>query len=827
MMQKTIRAFLALTIISAVLAIAYLGSLPGETQNSFLNVSPFRLVYLVGFLAVIGVSVFIFFRFESTKRVTNLVERIKGFKSGIYLSFILFTFSLTFWVVFLYREVFITFSNEAIYARLAPLMLFGSLVCLQAGLVLILPFLTDKKDDSLKNVWKTMLFLLGGFFLIAIFISLTGIGFTFDNVGLNWGTAGTPLSFAQINLVLSIGFILFFLFSIIGSRIKNNYSRWLLVLDIGIFITLWGAAVLLWSSQTISPSHFSPARSAPNYEYYPYSDAAIFDRMSYHLLSGIGFSDRLVRRPLYVGLLALFHKLGGVNYEGTVFVQILFLGLIPPFIYLLTIKISNRFAGFLAGGLVLLRETNAIDLSGKIVVSHAKLIMSDLTAMLGIIIFVYACVTLLTKPRPDKWLLLIIGSSLGLLALVRAQSLVLVPLILLFALIPQKTKKPHLINPLVILLGLVLTITPWVWRNWTSTGTLALGDLGEKTLMARNYSLSPVEYPRPLLGETSADFSRRLSRDILSFVFQHPRDLAFFISNHFMHSLALNAIYIAPDYSTDTPESLVSHNPFWDNWDGSLTGSNLFALLGNLAILAFGISLAQKDNKQAGWYPLLVFVVYQTGNALARTSGWRFALPVDWITLMYYCIALSYLPSRIGLLFSRPSPAIVDNAQITKPDPIYPGVFLFLFFIGGSVPLAERLIPKQNFDYLIDETKNTLIENNILTSEQLTQFLEQKNSVFISGSALYPRYYKPDGDIYLADMPKDFRYLHFWLLNDNDAQIVLPLEKPPEFFPHASTVSVIGCTDGNFISAWAVVLKTEAGKQVVVLQEPNQLLACP
>ena len=126
----------------------------------------------------------------------------------------------------------------------------------------------------------------------------------------------------------------------------------------------------------------------------------------------------------------------------------------------------------------------------------------------------------------------------------------------------------------------------------------------------------------------------------------------------------------------------------------------------------------------------------------------------------------------------------------------------------------------------MSETQNTLIQNNILTPDQITQFLEQKNAILLSGIALYPRYYKPDGSIYLADMPEDFRYLHFWMINDDQIQIVLPREKPPEFFPHASTVSVLGCADGSFISAWAVVLKTEAGEQII-LQEPARPLACP
>ncbi|MBI5962415.1 MAG: glycosyltransferase family 39 protein [Chloroflexi bacterium] len=825
-MQKIVRVFSALAFLGGLSAFAYLVSLPRDPQNGLLNVSPFRLISLTGILAVICISVIIFFRFKSIERVTGLIERIKGFKSGRFFAFILFTFSLTAWVAFLYREVLIAFFGEAVYARLAPLMLLGSLVSLQVGVIVLLPLFKDKKECLPESVWKMALSIMGGFVVMAIFIVITGIGFTVDNVGLNWGPAGTPLTFAQVNLVLSIGFVLSFPIYIIGSRIKDHHSRWLLILDVGIFIALWGLAVILWSNQQISPTHFSPATSAPNYEYYPYSDAAIFDRMSYHLLSGVGFSESLVRRPLYVGLVALFHTIGGVGYNGTVLVQILFLALLPSFIYLLTAKFSNRLAGFMAGGLVVLREANAIDLSGKIVTSHAKLIMSDLPATFGIVIFVYACIILFTKPKRDKWLLLIIGASLGLLALVRAQSLILVPLILLYVLIPQKKKKNVFISSAVILLGLVLVITPWAWRNWNHTGMPVLGDVGEKMLMARNYSLSPIEYPQPLSGETTADFSSRLSRDILSFVLEHPANVAFFISNHFMHSLATSAIYIAPVYSTNTPESLVSQNPFWDIWNGSLTGGSLLALLGNLAILAFGISLAQKDDKIAGWYPLLVFMIYQAGNALARTSGWRFALPVDWIILVYYCIALSYLPSKIGLLFARQSSAIIYDNQSTKPNPIYPAVFLFLFFMGISIPLAERLIPARKFDYLESKAKNALVEKNILTSDQLEQFLQQKNAVFISGIALYPRYYRPGGGIYLANMPQNLRYLHFWLINDVDTQIILPGQKPPEFFPHAATVSVIGCMNGNYMSAWAVFIQTKTGEQMVV-QEATHSLICP
>ena len=826
MIYKTLRIFSALTIAGGLSAFAYLAALPGEAQNGFLNLSPFRLISLAGILAVVVSSVIVFFRYKSSEEAEGLTERIKRFKSSDLLSLLLFAISLTAWVAFLYKESITPLISEAAYLRLAPLALLGSLVCMELGIVVLLPHLEAWPfKESFKPIWKTFLFITGVFALIAIFVSFTKIGFTEDNVGLNWGPAGTPLTFAQVNLVFSIGFLLALLISIIGIRIKSNSPRWLSILDVCIFLLFWGLAVLLWSNQTISPSHFAPAQSAPNYEYYPYSDAAFFDRMSYHLINGVGFTNALVRRPLYVGLVALFHTIGGVGYDETVSVQILFLALIPCFIYLLTTRLSNRLAGFMAGGLFILRETNAIELSGRIVAAHAKLIMSDLTATLGIVAFVYACILLFKRPKPDRWLLLIAGALLGLTAMVRAQSLILLPLILLFALLPQMTRRPLLVSPAFILVGFALVTLPWVWRNWNVSGELTLGDPGEKILMARNYSLHPIEYPQQVSGETASEFSDRLTHEIFSFIAGYPGDVAYFISNHFLHSLATSAVYIAPLFSTNSPESLVDQNPFWDVWNGALTPASLLSLLGNLSILAFGISLAQKNNKQAGWYPLLVFVVYQAGNAIARTSGWRFALPVDWILLVYYCIALASLFPKFGQAIEH-HPTDKDSSPPAKAFSIYPSIFLILFLMAISLPLAERLVPERKFNLVADKAQTALHEENILTSEQFSKFLEHKNAVFISGIALYPRYFKPEGGIYLADMPEDFRYLHFWLINDGDIQIVFPRQKPPEFFPHASEVSVIGCADGAYVSALAVFIQTGKGEQLI-LQEPQQLLTCP
>lgn len=816
-MQKLIRIFSALTVVSGIAAFAHLTSLPGE------GLSPIRLVSLAGILSVTIASAFVFFKFRSAELTGRLTVWIQQFKPAVLLSFLFFAFAWIAWLAILHKDLWILHFSEALYVRSVPVLLIGSLAGFQAGIILSLPYL-DGRDFNLssKPVWRTSLFLTAGFSLLAIFIAMTKIGITYDNVGLNWGPAGVPISFAQVNLVLAIGFLFTFAIALIRKNAVLMDVRWLVGLDVIVFAGLWMAAVMLWSAQTISPSHFSPAVSAPNFEYYPYSDAALFDKASYRFFTGVGLGDNLIRRPLYAGLLALFHTIGGVAYEGTVSVQILFLALIPALIYLLTAKLSNRLAGFLAGGFVILREANAIELSGKIATSHAKLMMSDLPTMLGIVALVYACIVLFEKSKQDKWLLLVTGSILGLTVLVRAQSLILLPLILLLLLLHQKFSKPAFIQSAILILGLAAVITPWAIRNWIVTGSPSLGDGGEKVLMARNYSFQVTEYPQPLPGETSDEFSDRLTAQILTHILQHPGDVASFLSNHFLRGLATSAVFIAPVYSTSTPESLVGKYPFWGDWSGTLPGSTSISLIVNLAILSFGIGLAQARDKRTGWYPLLFFIVYQAGNAIARTSGWRFSLPIDWVIIVYYCIALSHLPSKLISLTGGSG----EKRDSEKPSRLYPTIFLILFAAGISLPLAGQLAPRQDFAPGTEEASQTLLERDLLTSSQFSEFLEQENAVIVSGIALYPRFFRPNGNVYVAEMPQDFRYLHFWLLHDNDSQIVLPRERPPEFFPHASTVTVIGCENGNHISAWAVILHTETGKEIV-LQEPVPPLTCP
>ena len=825
-MQKAIRTISILSMIEGLLAFAWLASIPTGDQNGGFVFSPSRLISLIGVLAISAAYLAVFLYFRSESRSARAIDRITRLNGRSYIAFGLISFVIV-WSALLFKDQWLIHISDSLYTRLTPPAILVTLVCFQTGLVLLLPDLDQDIEVQFQSIWKPATLVFSGLVAMWIFISSTRIGLTFDNVGLSWGPPGTPITFAQVNLVLITGFLLWLGFQFFGTKIRPLFAHLPFARDIIIFLGLWGLAVFVWWQQPMSPTHFSPSPMAPNNEYYPFSDAALFDKSSYHLIYGAGFNDQLIRRPLYVGMLALFHKIAGPGYDPTVFWQILLLALIPSLVYLFTSKLSNRLAGLIAGGLILLRESNAIELSGKIVTSHAKLLMSDLPATLGIILFMIVTVNLLSsKDERSLWLPATAGACLGLTALIRAQALILLPLLILFIFITRKAFKPATKESIAVLLGILLVILPWAWRNWTLTGTFVLDDRGEERLLARNYSTDPVSYPSPLPGETEADFSERLKQNMITFVIEHPGDTLFFISNHFFHNLATSALFIAPVYSTDSPEGVVDQMPLWGEWDGRLTGNSNAALFANLVIVAFGIAILQGKNKHVGWYPASIFLLYCGGNALVRSSGWRFSLPVDWIVIVYFSVALAYLPSRIKFLSDQNQQIQVadSKAPATKNKFIEPIIFILLLLVGASVPIAERMVPAQNFDRFTPDAQEMLTQAGILSPAEVDTFLEEQNAVFLSGVALYPRYIGQNSRVNIANMPDEYRYLHFWLINDGDEQIVLPLNSSPDVFPHTATVSILGCRGRDYIVAWAVIILAPA--QQIILQDPQAPLDC-
>ena len=729
--------------------------------------------------------------------------------------------------------------------RLVPLLLLLTTFSLQS--LILLPILRHGWDD-LRGAFTSKTLRLSGLIfalilLIWAVIALTGLGITPDAIG--WDAPGVPLTVGLVGFVLLV--------ALIGLLwpLWNLTPPWK---NFIISILIWLAAVLIWQQVPTHADYFAPAPQPPNFEFYPHSDAAIHDIAAQRLLMGEGF-DGVARKPLYSIFLAGLHWLAGEDYAKIALFQIMVIALLPVGLYWITKTLHVRVSGLIAAALFILRERNALMLSGTIGVSNVKLLMSDLPATLGMVLLTTLLVYWLRQPAQRRAAPLVIGGTLGLLLLIRPQIVVFVPAIFVLILIAAFRHSPFAIRfslstlypPLIFTLGLTLTILPWLWRSYQLIGQFALNDPAQNAFLTQQYSPTPGE-SRIVRnsGESDAKFTQRVDAYLSEFVRANPGYVAGFITRHFAHNWveALLALPLSPwlvqaaesdlfpywraqadDLWADccSPEAYVGAQPFWDDWQGAFTTENTLMLALNLGLLALGLSVAFRRNQLIGWLPLGVALVYISSTAVGRYSGWRLLLPADWVLLLYLSIGLGqsvvwsrfYIQRRSDKLVRRPTSDVrrssTFNFQLST-------IFIGMFFLAlGFTPLMlEAFIPRPASPFPADiRTTFELIPEIEPILPSVEALLADERSVLLEGRILYPRFYLPNegepGNEWTAFSPREYRRLGFVLLTASHANIVLPLDEAPVYFPHAADALVLGCRTPDYISARLVVLHDGGG----------------
>jgi hypothetical protein len=324
-----------------------------------------------------------------------------------------------------------------------------------------------------------IMIIIGLIFSAWLAIALENIPLERNHVGLN--TIGSPVIGIQVFLawLAGLGILIYssYLQRTTETEIKAKRQK---ILDILLFLILWIFTIILWQSKPIQPSWFISQIRAPNFEYYPTSDARVYDLTSQTALVGEGFifeNSPYIRRPTHAVYMTILHLLAGQDYEKLAFLQVIILALLPPFIYLLTKTIFNRSAAIIAAVLILFREANAISIGGNITTSHAKQFMVDLPMALVVVIFTYIVTLWMKSKNRVNQFALVSGGFLGFILLIRLESFVFIlPLLFILAifLISKRQYSIFLKQSLIFFLGIILVISPWVFRNWYKTGEFFL-----------------------------------------------------------------------------------------------------------------------------------------------------------------------------------------------------------------------------------------------------------------------------------------------------------------------------------------------------------------
>jgi hypothetical protein len=852
--RNALRVYFLLPALEALVAVVLVFVAPSENSNAWLlGLSKTRWLLVAGLFAL----ALIFSALSWTNlHNLNVWPRIQKWLSAVLGNSVIYSvliiLSLLGAVLFFYLGLLtFKFSDALVHVRLLRLLPFFLWILLfSAQTLIILPQIRYGKDwqKRVKPRRETLLSAMIGIVLLglsALFISVARLGLQPDRTG--WDVPGVPLMATQVLLAWLVALLFYALVGFLEKKTGWKLSRFNWLACAG----LWLLAIYLWQSQPLTPTFFAPTPRAPNYEFYPYSDAASHDLVAQNLLIGEGFTP-VAEKPLYSFFLAILHVLVGQDYLNVVFAQVAVLALFPAVLYLLASQMQHRFSGALLGLAVILRERNTIALSGQIDVSHAKLLMTDLPTALALALLMLLLFRWLkADPRALRWPLLV-GGSFGAILLLRSQTLVFLPALLMLAVWRGgKELRARAIYASLLLLGFALVALPWMIRNAARTGQFGYSQPLQALYMAKQYSLTPEANDPGFPANTPiSDYVPLGLAHVADFVRMYPGEVTRFITTHFLHNEVSSfltlpirfdfadkivSFYNLRPYWIGAEDRLwkeccslsahIANNPYWDNWDGIFPPEARLPILFNLTMVALGLGAAWHRSRWLGLLPAGLHLVYNLSTAVARVSGWRLNLPVDWVSLLYYCLGIGQLSLWVWAYLSA-SPTVTALGQKTetamfgwKQEKLTRSVVLILA-AGLLLPFSEIVIPAR-YEKVADAAAVAAWQGSSLAPQTLDMaaFLDQPGAVALNGRALWPRYYAAEmgepGGQWAAFNPLPFARVGFVLIGPLGDQVVLPLQTSPAAFPNASDVLVFGCEEDGYLRAVAVLFPSHAAPDLL------------
>lgn len=337
-----------------------------------------------------------------------------------------------------------------------------------------------------------------------------------ESLRVGWNSQGVPILETQLLLAWAAGLILLWLGGVQSKRWKRPVWAKPWMVDLGIALGLWLAAVWLWQATPMLQNWFISEARSPNYEIYPNSDAQRYDASAQNALDGLGFrffEGPYIRRPALAAVFTLLHVFRGQEYDQVISLQVLILAALPALVYLLGGQLFNRAAGIIAAILIILREGNSIAAADRITSSNARLLMADLPAALMVMAFSLAALTWLRADANNPGRAhsrlgpLVAGGLLGLCMLIRLETAVFILALALVRLVspganvqPGMRKDTRLrqrwTQVALFLAGIGLVISPWVYRNWQVTGQIFVDSPNfGLTLLAQRFRPVATETP--------------------------------------------------------------------------------------------------------------------------------------------------------------------------------------------------------------------------------------------------------------------------------------------------------------------------------------------
>ncbi len=842
--QGILPAYTFLVAIISMLVLRGMLSSPSESGSAiFLGLSIPRLIFSLGLLIT-----FIFFTSITIKALRNqewakrtLEEWFGGgrpSKVTIWLTGI--SLGLGWIGCFLPPYRVGTLINYWISIR--PIMIFILVLSLATLAVIVIKrsrLVIHDLKISKTHYLTLFLFLTSLLILGMMFYSGFGIRMLDDF----WYGAGVPILASQLIMTIFCG--IFFLQ--IEKRFNGKLS------DVIIFLLIYIITAILWIREPLQGSFLFVGPYPPNRVLYPFADAALFDSASQFALIGQGiFNGQSFERSLYASFLVYLHTLFGQDYEKLMTIQAAIFAVFPALIYLIGRSLNVRAAGFAAAIVAMYRGINSIGASNMIDMANPKMILTDFPAAIGMAIIILLTCEWLKSPAEKSHYPLWIGGAMGFAFILRTNILILlvfIPIYAFFRLLPDR--KKWLTSSFLIVLGMIAVTLPWELRNQSHGGVIYGSYLAKFQLVIQQRYLSPPE-PGSFLPQPNEQGLALTSFKNTQAILETSRitvdtsqdtipcnTVICFGPNHFLHNIVTSILILPTSPLLDDLRHTVKESyPYWQpDWDGSFTASSLFFFILNIFFIVLGVSLAWDKLRMLGLTPLAIFIFYNLSSGLARTSGGRYLVPMDWIITIYFLLGvlrlIAWFANTLGIKWELLSIPVRPDIRQNTPSRNLSSLIVILaalFGLGSLIPLSENFHQPRYQN--IDVTRELMEREHVITSagmsvSDIDVFLKNMNAELLIGRVLYPRFYPIDrGEIiFYPFVTKGFPRTAFTLIGpDGERGVILPGDAP-KYFPHASDAIVLGCKEEKYLDALAVIILDET--EAIYTRAPKSDLQCP
>lgn len=681
------------------------------------------------FLGVVG------FRMLKGKVPTFIDAINKNTDTLIYISF---TLALAGFIVVI-APASLFGQYKSYFERLQPLLVAVCLSPTQLSLKRILQL----KVGLDKSLLRYSFVGLSALFLTIVFISISKFGITPDTYDY-WKLAGIPITYVQYVGIFFISLAVFGCIAVIKKFLpasKNMYFDFVLV------VAIYLSTVLIWvNTPLVKEFYYSKHPIAPYYQPFPFTDAQVHDLGALSIINGWGIDfGQYTDKPLYMVFLAFLHLFAGNDYNLLAQLQVWFLAFVPVVLYWLGRSFHSRFLGLVIALTISLRQQNAIYLSNIVDSANPRVFITEVPTLLGLIIFTWLVFLWIKNREEHPWMAFAAGSVLGIISLIRLNPLLLLPATFLLALfVFWQRKQKWMLGLAAFVLGFVILMTPWILTGQDGNGQPYFIIKFLDIINVRYHSTGVQTKPAPLSviqKPGSFALARQATPQEINSAILDIYHFPGFVINHFSHNLIASFLEL-PDSVAASDQELTSlvTRPYWlraemQRWSGEVDIKQLPFLFINLCLIALGLGWSWKRWQWAGLVPLFIFLTYDLALGLARCSGSRYLVPIDWIIFFYFSIGV------INLLGFVSTPVIAREFEQDDVTPTVPRnskyvwrgwpTIILVCLIASLIPIADNLIPPNN---LLCESSSSLKK---LVPQEVDANLVQ-NMSFTKGYTLYP-----------------------------------------------------------------------------------------